>query len=231
MSKRVTLLEDPYNQPEDGPLMEFRLTYEGPLLATQRDPINNQSDPKAAHKHDIRRKFHSQLKRLWDVTPFLKAGRASRDHMMIFSSKEAQERAADFSIAGLSHRHAHYGFNFVPLVTKELDLICGLEILFLRPDKPGDVVWAGDIDNRIKTLLDSLKIPDANERYVNRVPEADEKPFFVLLEEDKLITKLSVETDRLLEPISSPPQATDARLVITVRLRPFEMTPTNMPFG
>lgn len=31
-------------------------------------------------------------------------------------------------------------------------------LLFLRPDAPGGVVKDGDIDNRIKTLFDSLKI-------------------------------------------------------------------------
>jgi hypothetical protein len=72
--KRVVLLSDPYNEPEDGEIMEFRLTYEGPLLATQRDPVTGQADKRADHKHDIRRQFHVQLKRLWEITPFLKGG-------------------------------------------------------------------------------------------------------------------------------------------------------------
>ena len=38
MSEREVLFEaDPDNHPEDRPLMEFRLTYEGPLLAPQND--------------------------------------------------------------------------------------------------------------------------------------------------------------------------------------------------
>jgi hypothetical protein len=135
------------------------------------------------------------------------------------------------TIDELSKAHAHYGWNFVPLVTNELELICGIDILFLRPDRPGQVVWAGDIDNRLKTLLDSLRVPEANERYDQRAPGSDETPFFVLLEDDKLITKVSVETDQLLQFVSSPPSMSDARLIITVRLRPYELHLGNMQFG
>ena len=116
-------------------------------------------------------------------------------------------------------------------MTEELDLICDLDILFLRPDRPGSVVWAGDIDNRLKTLLDAMRIPEVGEDYASREPSDDEVPFFCLLEDDKLITKVAVETDRLLEPIGNSVDAADARLVITVRLRPYEITPYNMHFG
>jgi hypothetical protein len=118
----------------------------------------------------------------------------------------------------------------VPLVTHEIDVLCGLEVLFLRPDKPGDVMWAGDIDNRIKTLIDALRIPMANERYDQRIPEDDEKPFFVLMEEDKLVTKLTVDTDQLLD-FDSPQQANEVMLVVTVRVRPFVMHIGNLEFG
>ena len=42
--------------------MKFRLTYEGRLLGNGR----------AQHKHKIRRAFHPQLKRLWEVHQNLK---------------------------------------------------------------------------------------------------------------------------------------------------------------
>jgi hypothetical protein len=119
----------------------------------------------------------------------------------------------------------------VPLVTQELDLICGLEILFLRPDKPGKAIWAGDIDNRLKTLLDALRIPEPSEDYAKKTPLEEEKPFFCLLEDDKLITKVSVETDRLLEPVAAMISPHDARLVITVRVSPYEVHVDNMHFG
>jgi hypothetical protein len=205
--------------------MEFRLTYTGPLYATQRDPVPGQAPRHTQNRHDLRVAFHHQLKALWQIAPLTQDSGAPA-----LITTEAQKgfvepvtRADD-----LAKKHAHYGFNFVPLVTQELDLLCGLDILFLRPDRPGDVIWAGDIDNRIKTLLDALRIPEAGELYVNRTPADDEKPFFCLLEDDKLITKVSVETDRLLVPTTDK---TTAHLVITVKVRPYDLSLYNIHLG
>jgi hypothetical protein len=228
-ASRVVLLEDPYNRPEDGEHMEFRLTYNGPLLATQRDPLTGQRDSRADHKHELRRRFHVQLKRLWEITPFL-INAKGESSIRLRSNFETGSPAAH-DIKTLSSRYSLYGFNFVPLVTPEIELFCSLEILFLRPDRPGGVVWAGDIDNRIKTLLDALRIPVASEDYSQRTPADDEKPLFCLLEDDKLITKLSVETDQLLEFSTASQPMNDVRLVITVRVWPYSMHLGNMEFG
>jgi hypothetical protein len=207
--------------------MEFRLTYDGPLFSTQRDPEHLQRDKNADHKHDLRRRFHKQLKRLWKVTPYLSnvddQGRPQPPHLRT-------ETEGSHDIETLSTTHSLYGFHFVPLVTHAIEVFCGLDILFLRPDKPGQVLWAGDIDNRIKTLIDALRIPTANERYDTRRPSDDETPFFVLLEEDQLVTKLSVETDQLLE-FSGPESMSEVRLLITVRVRPSRMHMGNLEFG
>jgi hypothetical protein len=113
-----------------------------------------------------------------------------------------QDRDKPPSRDALAQRYSLYGYNFVPLVTRDLCLICGIDVLFLRPDPPGAVLRSGDIDNRIKTLLDSLRLPDANEDYINNTPLVGETSFYCLLEDDKLITSLSVETDQLLERTS-----------------------------
>jgi hypothetical protein len=105
-----------------------------------------------------------------------------------------------------------------------------LDILFLRPDKPGNL-WAGDIDNRIKTLIDALAIPTANEMYSDRAAADDEKPFYVLMENDPLLTKLSVETDRLLDCDGTNSCMDKTKLVITVRLRPYEIHAANIHFA
>jgi hypothetical protein len=208
--------------------VEFRLTYAGLLYATQREPAPLQADNRAGHKHEIRKIFHPQLKRLWEITPFLKSGHRSGTSAMLL---EGAEEDPVYDIPTLAGRHSLYGFNFVPLVTSDLNLICGLDILFLRPDRPGGLIWAGDIDNRLKTLFDSLRIPEANERYSDRTPGPDEKPFFCLLEDDKLITKISVETDQLLQFVTPTEEMSEVRLVITVRLRPYEPTLGTIQFG
>lgn len=207
--------------------MQFRLTYEGTLLATQRDPLTGQQDKRGIHKHDIRQVFHNPLKHLWDIVPHLKTGNRSGPDAVTFDGDQPLSR----DIASLSARHGLYGWNFVPLVTQDLNLLCGLDILFLRPDPPGAVLRSGDIDNRLKTLFDALRIPEAGERYQEKVPDAGEQPFFCLLEDDKLITKVSVETNQLLQFVSPRREVNEVRLVITVTLRPYELHLGNMQFG
>jgi hypothetical protein len=208
--------------------MEFYLTYEGPLNATQRDPRDGERSRHVANKREMRRHFHSQLKTLWNVLPALHDdemfSKPVRQFLVTRSPSEVPTTRKQ-----LAEAHAHFGFNFVPLVTADLDLLCSLEILMLRPDRPGRTAWSGDIDNRLKTLLDALRITEANEHYSELDPEDSEKPFFVLLEDDKLLTKVSVETDRLLSCVNS--RMDDVRLFIRVRIKPYDVHPDNMHFG
>lgn len=226
--RKVILLSDPDYQPDEGAYMQFRLTYEGPLFATQKDPVSGQVDRRSDHKHFIRQAFHPQMKRLWEITPFLRNGASSGPGALIVDGPGDPI----YDQATLAARHAKYGWNFVPLVTSDLNLICGLDILFLRPDPPGSLLQSGDIDNRMKTLFDTLSCPRPEENYHQRVPGSEEKPFFCLLEDDKLITKISVETDQLLQ-FTKPamPDLHEVRLIITVQIRPYEMHLGNLQFG
>jgi hypothetical protein len=83
--------------------------------------------------------------------------------------------------------------------------------------------------NQVVDLRWAARVGHMNEFDVRA--HEDEKPFFVLLEDDKLITKVSFETDQLLQYASNPPSEADVRLVITVRLRPWEMEAGNIQFG
>jgi hypothetical protein len=195
--------------------LEFRLTYSGVLLGASRN------DTRARHKHEIRRYFHPQLRRFWQVHPALLHAKATgvqwlhKDWDAIPSMSE--DRATRF----------HSGsYNFVPLVLKQDMALCYLNILFLRADAPGSVIKSGDIDNRLKTLFDALRMPtDVNELGGYDAPTDDEKPFYVLLEDDNLITRISVETDGMLEaPGSGRRHDNDARLIITVNLKPYAET-------
>lgn len=127
-SQKRVLLEDPGNQTEV-PYLEFRLTYHGSFYATQRDPVGIQADRRAANKKDIRKVFQRQLKRLRSITPFLKTGRGSGPDALITSGGPDDPV---YDVESLARKYNLYEFNFVPLVTKELDLICGLDILFAQ---------------------------------------------------------------------------------------------------
>jgi hypothetical protein len=132
----------------------------------------------------------------------------------------------------LGARYVQDGYRFIPLVRRELSLICSIRVLFLRPDQPGDVLRSGDIDNRLKTLFDALRLPkNKDELGGYDAPGVDENPFFCLLEDDSLITDVSVETDLLLAPIRDQFSDNDARLVISVKLRPYDVNPGNVNFG
>jgi hypothetical protein len=62
--------------------MQFRLTYEGQLFASQPGNISARNgDKRGDHKHKLRQIFHHQLKRLWEVTPFLNTGKSSGPHL------------------------------------------------------------------------------------------------------------------------------------------------------
>ena len=228
----VILKSDTYVDTDEGSGVEFRLTYEGLLHATQRDPVQNQRDPRADHKREIRRIFHLQLRRLWEVNPYLKHG-----YPVTFDWKsQSVPKSAVTHGCGIAEflapLYKRSGYECVPLVREELGLVCSLSIIFLRPDAPGSVLASGDIDNRLKTLFDALRLPKGTQELVGyESPRNDERPFFCLLEDDSLITHVSVETDTLLQPTGNASNVNDTRLMIHVKLRPYVVNPSNENFG
>lgn len=187
--------------------MEFRLTYAGPLLAHTDD---GRKPERSLHIHKIRRAFHKQMKALWERHPVLNAKASS---IVMLGGHQWPE-------------FEHDGFRWRPLVTQENGLICKVDILLLRPGIPGQAIY--DLDNRVKTLFDALRKAKSKAELGERtsaglqVPAADENPFFVLLEDDSLITHLSVTTDMLLEDMPDVPVDQAARVVIDVTVRPYD---------
>jgi hypothetical protein len=225
-ARKEVIVDDPYADWESE-LMQFRLTYEGPLLSDTTK--GEKAAGRAKHKQEIRKVFHEQLKRLWKIHPVLSKNYTGID-VSYFLVTEHDQFSHDPETLGA--RFERNGYNFVPMVTRGLGVHCALDILFLRNDPPGAILHRGDIDNRIKTLVDGLKMPrDLSELGEYATPNEDEKPFFCLLEDDSLITRLSVEADTLLQPIGPMPNANDARVVLTVTVRPYVMTPLNHEFG
>lgn len=227
------------DQPSEA-VMRFRLYYEGPLRATQGEPLGNQKQPLAPHKHAIRRAFHRQLKELWRTDKFL--SKATLD----WDTKRAAMLPQDAKVAHwggdtkrgpmaevIASRYQMSGYRFVPLVRDEDHLLCSLRILFLRRDIPGSVFTAGDVDNRLKTLIDTLRMPsDGRDLVGNETPQEGEDPFYCLLRDDKQVTHFEVETDTLLDPLTGDdPDRSKVRLVVTVELRPYYVTMDNLSFA
>ncbi|NTU74387.1 hypothetical protein HGB07_09740, partial [Candidatus Roizmanbacteria bacterium] len=120
-------------------------------------------------------------------------------------------------------------FRFVPLISQDLHLICELNIVMLRPEPPGLLITqGGDIDNRLKTLFDALRVP----KNIGELPKEaavapDEEPFYCLLEDDNLITSISVRTDRLL---TSSGNDSEVHLDIQVETRSTKMFTTSSKY-
>ena len=180
--------------------MEFNLIYQGKL------PAAGQSNTRAREKQDIRKVFHRQLAVLWDLQPFL----------VMFGAQRSGESMPN--TMALAQRYAKHGYNFLPLINDFFMVSCALDILFLRRDGPGSLIHSGgDIDNRMKVLFDALRMPQNCDEVCGETPSKDEAPFFVLLEDDRLITKVQVETNWLLTPPTEGERINDVHLVIRVK--------------
>jgi len=92
-----------------------------------------------------------------------------------------------------------------------------LDILFLRHEPKGGIIQSGDLDNRINTLFDALRIPNQSQIPDTVDPANEPSPFFCLLSDDKFIAEFRVTSDRLLIPSPKPEGDADVHLVIEVR--------------
>lgn len=229
---RVVLMSGLQDEGYCEPIMKFRLTYEGELRPTQGEARGSQRNPLAQHKWEIRKVFHDQLKHLWAVNPTLRNWKEPRKSF--FAAMEtAKKEGRDISgseqepfVDIMADSYVNFGHKFVPLAHKNLNLICSLDILFLRRDIPGSAIHAGDIDNRIKTLIDTLRMPkSSNEMAGSDVALLGNEPFFCLLEDDDQVSHFAVETDTLLDPPSAGEEdIRRAKLIITVEIRPYLVT-------
>lgn len=175
--------------------MKFKLLFDGALPPAERCP--------ADIKQALRRQFHSQLKTLWEQHPGLKR------------SQEDRQKIAD--------AFSRNGYRFVPLVRTANFMACSLSMLLLfrqEPYRPFSGHGHGDLDNRVKTLIDGLRMPSQQGELgeTDSGPLADEDPFFCLLEDDKMIFDFQVNTDRLLAPPRPDQVARDVVGVITVHI-------------
>lgn len=185
--------------------MEFRLIYEGQLAPRRRISLMD--------LNAIRLALSPQLQRLWQFTPLA-------DEVAKYLRPNKGDGVDEFGI--FENRGSTV---FAPLVTDRLCLQCALDVTFLRQQAPGQLIGeGGDIDNRLKTLLDALSVPPMAQQAEFRSPPTSE-PVFCLLQDDSLVTKLAVETDRLLRPTSGE---NDMVAIIKVKVGASRLTFSNI---
>ena len=204
--------------------MQFHLVYNGPLRASA-----NKSKP--LDVESVRSKLHPQLEMLWQTHPSLQvlkdegARKNSGPHVRIMSRLPPRGLAN----AGPTYTDCIPPISvgasaFLPLVRESLHLSCELDILFLRVQDPGALIsQGGDLDGRIKLLIDALRMPSKQE--LDKTGCKVNGLYYCLMQDDTLVSRLNVDTDRLLFPKTE--KAHEAHLVIKVTLNVLKVAPYN----
>jgi hypothetical protein len=206
--------------------MKFTLVYDGRLDSQNSSGIFDK-------KWEIRQYLAPQLDELWRVHPGLirlgkyvpKGGyfplqihhQAPYNPEEDLAASKARVAADPDNWMDLTQPIDIHGVQFLPLVRESLALSCVLNITFMRKEKAGRVYNSGDMDNRLKTFLDSLKVPKSEADSVARVFPKPTQPIHCLLEDDSLITGLNVESTRLLS--SDGGEKNFVRLIVEVDVR------------
>lgn len=204
--------------------MDFTLRYRGSL------PPFTAREKRVEEKHAIRTVFRRQLGELWKLEPTLSYWLKLRLPEATLERKALVIRPAPNQADWLNEWCRVGSYRFVPMATRHNRLACRLAIKFLRYGHPGDLVDnAGDLDNRLKVLLDALRMPHNESELPPPQGPPDDDYFYCLMEDDRLITSLTVESDRLLEPAAGGDESlVDIWLGVTVK--PLVVTPLNIGF-
>jgi hypothetical protein len=223
------------------PIMKFTLTYEGSLPSSGNKPKNDA-------KWEIRKKLHPQFVDLWGSHPALtnielngrffpkKGGavltqthhlhpgpvypplRASDEGGKTFDLGTFSGEPEKIEILDLCEPIKMHGAWFRPLVRESYALHCGLNFRFLRKEAPGKVYQGGDLDGRMKTIIDALTMP----RHIEQILEKDSRrtsPTYCLLEDDSMISGLEIESERLLGDQNNAPDFVKLMIEVDVRVR------------
>lgn len=187
--------------------MKFKLLYVGDILTNPKK--------RAQHIADIRMQFHPQLKKLIKFSPW---------------NNLAKYMVPDPTKSPIITRHIG-GIDWNPIITPNLKMIAELDILLMHPEIVG--IPHSDIDNRVKTILDGLRCPQ-NEHEIGQNTPRDIGPIYTLLDDDHLVTKLTVNTSHLLaeEMMKQCSAGTpdSVFMLIDVNVRLTEGNLENLPF-
>jgi hypothetical protein len=212
-------------------LVKFTLIFDGDLPSA-----GNKSQPGPASV--IRNVFHDQLADLWDTNViFRQLARMARTWPRGYSAGSSEFPSPElpdytFEKPELHPGQVDYcapipvpaaGASFIPIVRNSLYLNCAVDILFLRHEEPISLMrHGGDLDGRLKTLFDALKMPNPKDPVYKGNPPTDD-PLYVVLEDDSLISDFSVTSGRLLGRAAKKKREVRLTVDITIKvLRVFE---------
>ena len=162
---------------------------------------------RSKHLHDIRMALSPQLERLAQISPY----------------DTIKERMAKTKSKGIREVD---GAKFFPIIRPDLHLLAELDIQILHPELLETP--RADIDNRMKTLLDALKRPQCPHELSENVDKR--RVIYTLLDDDHLVTKMTINTSHLLykEQNPSPNRDYELLIIITVNIRASKGTMENL---
>ncbi|CDX18342.1 conserved hypothetical protein [Mesorhizobium sp. ORS 3324] len=181
--------------------MQFHLIFDGNLPPRGKSATLERI-------HDVRMAIHPQIEGLWSLQP-------------LKNNDWLRQRSAN----RLGVIEIRNGFEFAPLISKYVGLLAEIHVTILRNRHSNDRQGIhGDIDNRVKTLFDALRMRTLGEiNILSKKGIVFQDRTFCLLQDDDLVTKLTVETDRWL---GAPPHQTLA--IIRVAIKASTVTMDNL---
>ena len=161
---------------------------------------------RSQHLQEIRDILSPQLKRLSEISPYNE-----------IKSRLEKKGKAIKTVAGIK---------FFPLITPDLNLLAELDIQILHPELLETP--RADIDNRMKTLLDALKRPQNAHEIAEHMNKKD--ICYTLLDDDHLVTKMTINTSHLLykSPTLKKNHDYELLIIITVNIKASKGTPDNL---
>lgn len=139
--------------------------------------------------------------------------------------RHEQFRLGEGDLAGPGARMIH-DRQFIPLISRASGLRVALDILLLQQTVENSPLGDhGDIDNRLKTLFDALRVPQHEKEAGHKDGYSFKGPVYCLLEDDSLIEKVSLEVERWLDPVANPK---DVLAVLRVTTRVHRVTYANI---
>jgi len=178
-------------------------------------------------KHKIRTALHPQIRDFWMSHPALRVpggpftARYTEKSLTFWEHYSEQHKVVSAS----DHTH-----RFAPLITEQDYYGCAVNVLFLRRDIPGvSLIHKGDLDNRLKVLFDSLRMPSCTKEAYDSPQPPDQNPCFCLLKDDKYIDHVSVTTDRLLAPPAANESEDDVLIILHIIARVVDSERTFSP--
>jgi hypothetical protein len=204
--------------------MELTLTYSGPLPACQ------DADKHTEQKQKIRLAFSRQLEKKFTTEPTLMQWSDSPQGCGLMAHTKVISGAIVWDCEQEKHQACFYeaetcGFRAVPIVTSHNGLGCQLDVEILRRARAGGVMAGGDrggdIDNRLKPLLDALALPMRPNQIPGPLWGKGER-LYCLLEDDALVSRLMIDIQRWDEDPATPAEQDDVQLRIKASIQPCE---------